>query len=166
MGLPLTTAGELTGSSTPWPRLPLRSHVLPSLVSSFPCTSWLSLPAEWSLLSQPQSPICTMEKTRGPSTWGCTAADADLSRAVWPWVGGSASLCLGVPICGGHRGGPSPGCPPRGELGARSAPLQPTVLHRVGAPRQDGEGWRYLVGRALAAGEERWGGLCVVCPPS
>lgn len=73
MGLPLITAGELTGSSTPWPRLPLRSHVLPSLVSSFPCTSWLSLPAEWSLLSQPQSPICTMEMTRGPSAWGCTA---------------------------------------------------------------------------------------------
>lgn len=65
----------------------LRSHVLPSLVSSFPCTSWLSLPAEWSLLSQPQSPICTMEMTRGPSTWGCAEADADLSRAVWPWVG-------------------------------------------------------------------------------
>ena len=165
MGLPLITAGELTGSSTPWPRLPLRSHVLPSLVSSFPCTSWLSLPAEWSLLSQPQSPICTMEMTRGPSAWGCTAL-TPTSHVLCGlgWV--AQPLCLGVPICGGHRGGPSPGCPPRGELGARSALLQPTVLHRVGAPCQDGEGRRYLVGRALAAGEERWGGLCVVCPPS
>ena len=56
MGFPLITAGELTGSSTLLPRLPLRSRVLPSLVSSSACTSWLGLPGEWSLLSQPQSP--------------------------------------------------------------------------------------------------------------
>ena len=86
-GSPLITAGELTGSSTPLPRLPPRSCVLPSLVSGSTCTSWLGLPGEWSLLSKPQFPICIMEMIRGPSTWGCREADTDLLCAVWPWVG-------------------------------------------------------------------------------
>lgn len=78
VGFPLITARELTGSvHSSCPDLPLRSRVLPSLVSSPHAP-----PGPAFLVSGPCLPASVSHLhhggDQGPSTWGCREANTDL----------------------------------------------------------------------------------------